>query len=418
MKNFIIFFLLSLTAVFLNSCEKKDASGPIKIALIEPMSGPYAAVGQDMLASLNFYIDEINKSGGVLNGRKFEVVPFDNAMKAEKTTELLRKAIDDGIKFVTQGAGTNHALNIIKQVDKWNSRNPGKEVLYLNHSAVTTSLTNELCSFYHFRFDANVDMKVAGLVSHMAADKEINKLYLFNQNYAFGKSIRDASIRFISDRASHIEIVGNELIAPFGKVQDFTPYVSKIKLSGANAILTGNWGPDAYRLVNALADSGVKVKLYGPYIAQANGMQSMGKNALFNPIIQIKEFQPTDSDQKNWIVKVNDSHLKTTTFTPDFDRMRFMTEMLAKAINNTKSTEPKKVALELENMLGRGAYGSVQMRESDHQIQFDMIVTKISGDSERTIQYKGKDFKVSFEEVGKVAQIDTTLSTSCEMKKP
>ena len=221
MKNFIIFFLLSLTIVFLSSCEKKDASGPIKIALIEPMSGPYAAVGQDMLASLNFYIDEINKSGGVLNGRKLEVVPFDNAMKAEKTTELLRKAIDDGIKFVTQGAGTNHALNIIKQVDKWNSRNPGKEVVYLNHSAVTTSLTNELCSFYHFRFDANVDMKVAGLVSHMAEDKKINKLYLFNQNYAFGKSIRDASIRFISNRAPHIEIVGNELIAPFGENTKF-----------------------------------------------------------------------------------------------------------------------------------------------------------------------------------------------------
>mgnify|MGYP001211613086 FL=1 len=147
-------------------------------------------------------------------------------------------------------------------------------------------------------------------------------------------------------------------------------------------------------------------------------MQSMGKNALFNPIIQIKEFQPTDSDQNNWIVKVNDSHLETTTFTPDFDRMRFMTEMLAKAINNANSTEPKKVALELENMLGRGAYGSVQMRGNDHQIQFDMIVTKISGDNERTIQYKGKDFKISFEEVGKIPQIETTLSTTCAMKKP
>jgi len=417
MRNFTIFFIIILS-FFLSNCEKKDVKGPIKIALIEPMSGPYAAVGQDMLASLKFYVDQINKKGGVLNGRKLEVVPFDNAMKAEKTTELLRKAIDDGIKFITQGAGTNHALNIIKQVDKWNSRNPGKEVIYFNHSAVTTSLTNELCSFYHFRFDANVDMKVAGLVSQMSKDEDVDKLYLFNQNYAFGKSVRNAGLKFVSERASHIQIVGNELISPFGKVQDFTPYVSKIKLSGANALLTGNWGPDAYRLVNALADSGVKIKLYGPYIAQSNGMHSMGKNILFNPIIQIKEFQPTDGNIENWIVKVNDNHLEATTFTADYDRMRFMIEMLVQSINNTQSIDPKKIAYELENMQGRGAYGNVKMREKDHQIHFDMVVTQISGDADRTIQYKGKDFKVSFKEIGKISQEDTTLNTTCIMKRP
>ena len=417
MRNFTIFFIIILS-FFLSNCEKKDVKGPIKIALIEPMSGPYAAVGQDMLASLKFYVDQINKKGGILNGRKLEVVPFDNAMKAEKTTELLRKAIDDGIKFITQGAGTNHALNIIKQVDKWNSRNPGKEVIYFNHSAVTTSLTNELCSFYHFRFDANVDMKVAGLVSQMSKDEDVDKLYLFNQNYAFGKSVRNAGLKFVSERASHIQIVGNELISPFGKVQDFTPYVSKIKLSGANALLTGNWGPDAYRLVNALADSGVKIKLYGPYIAQSNGMHSMGKNILFNPIIQIKEFQPTDGNIENWIVKVNDNHLEATTFTADYDRMRFMIEMLVQSINNTQSIDPKKIAYELENMQGRGAYGNVKMREKDHQIHFDMVVTQISGDADRTIQYKGKDFKVSFKEIGKISQEDTTLNTTCIMKRP
>ena len=117
-----------------------------------------------------------------------EIVPMDNAMKAEKTTELLRKAIDDGIRFITQGAGSSHALNIIKQLEKYNARNPGKEVLFLNHSAVTTSFTNENCTFFHFRFDSNVDMKVAGLVSHMSKDKSIKKVYLFNQNYVYGQT--------------------------------------------------------------------------------------------------------------------------------------------------------------------------------------------------------------------------------------
>ena len=74
-----------------------------------------------------------------------EIVPMDNAMKAEKTTELLRKALDDGIRFVVRRR-VKSCSNIIKQLEKYNSRNPGKEVL-LNHSAVTTSFTNEDCTF-------------------------------------------------------------------------------------------------------------------------------------------------------------------------------------------------------------------------------------------------------------------------------
>ncbi len=65
-----------------------------------------------------------------------------------------------GLSYIIQGVGSNHVLNIIKFVGKHNKRNPGKEILLLNHSAVTSAFTNELCSFWHFRFDANVDMKV------------------------------------------------------------------------------------------------------------------------------------------------------------------------------------------------------------------------------------------------------------------
>ena len=149
MYNLKIIFI-ALLSLFLISCEKKETSGPIKIAAIEPLSGPYAAVGKDLIDHIIFSASEINKNGGI-NGRMIEIVPMDNAMKAEKTTELLRKAIDDGIRFITQGGGSSHALNIIKQLEKHNSRNPGKEVLFLNHSAVTTSFTNKDCTFFHFR---------------------------------------------------------------------------------------------------------------------------------------------------------------------------------------------------------------------------------------------------------------------------
>ena len=111
----IIFCLILFSA-----CEKKETKGPIKIAAIEPLSGPYAAVGKDIIDGIKYSADVINENGGI-NGRMIEIIPMDNAMKAEKTTELLRKAIDENIRFVTQGGGSSHALNIIKQLEKYNN---------------------------------------------------------------------------------------------------------------------------------------------------------------------------------------------------------------------------------------------------------------------------------------------------------
>ncbi len=100
------------------------AEDDIKIGLIEPLSGPIAAVGQDALNSFQFAAEQVNAQGGVLGGRHLVVVGLDNAMKAEKTTEQLKRAVDTGLRYIIQGVGSNHALNIIKFVNKHNKRNP------------------------------------------------------------------------------------------------------------------------------------------------------------------------------------------------------------------------------------------------------------------------------------------------------
>ena len=417
MYNLKIIFIAFLS-LFLISCEKKETSGPIKIAAIEPLSGPYAAVGKDLIDGIVFSASEINKNGGI-NGRMIEVVPMDNAMKAEKTTELLRKAIDDGIRFITQGGGSSHALNIIKQLEKYNSRNPGKEVLFLNHSAVTTSFTNDDCTFFHFRFDSNVDMKVAGLVSHMSKDNSVKKVYLFNQNYVYGQTFRETATRLLEKNAPNIEIVGDELIQPFGKVQDFNPYITKIKLSGADTVLTGNWGPDAYRFVNALKDAGLKVKMFGIYISAPSGMAAMGKNLLYNDVIVVKEFNPTNSNAPDWYKNYESEIIKSTEMTPDADRLRFMLEMFKSAIEKANSFEPVDIAYALEGIEGRSVDGGkIFMRKDDHQIHFDMQALLVSEKADQSIIYRGKDFDMSYINVGNIPVEDITLNTSCKMKRP
>ena len=390
---------------------------PIKIAVIEPYSGPVAAIGLEALDTLRLAADRINDRGGVLGGRKIELVAMDNAMNAEKTTQQLKKAIDQRIKFVMQGVGSNHALNIIKQVNKHNKRNPGRRMLYLNNAAVTTAFTNELCSFWHFRFDANVDMKVAGLATQMGRDSSIRKVYMINQNYAFGKSVQAAGRRMIKQRTK-ARLVGDDLIVPFGKTLDFTPYVAKIKSSGADTVLTGNWGGDLTRLVKAVGEAGVKVQFYTFYGGIPSSVFGYGKeNGQKVQIKQISESHMNDETRPEVlaIAAANEKKFQRSWYS---DRYRFVLEMFAKAVDKAGSDKPIAVARALEGMTYPGARGDMVMRAKDHQIQLPMVVSTIDLQAPKKMIYNGKPVGLGWKTDGWVSREDLTLPTTCKMKRP
>ncbi len=390
----------------------------IKIGLIEPLSGPIAAVGQDALDSFQFAAEQVNAQGGVLGGRQLVVVGLDNAMKAEKTTEQLKRAVDTGLRYIIQGVGSNHALNIIKFVNKHNKRNPGDEIIFLNHSAVTTAFTNELCSFWHFRFDANVDMKVAALVTQMSRDPEIKKVYLLNQNYAYGKSFQAAAQRLLAERAPSIEVVGDELIVPFGKVLDFTPYIAKIKASGADTILTGNWGPDMVRFVKGAVGAGLDVQFYTIYGGLTSSISGYGDDATKVNLKQITEMHQNHPGLPQDLVDYSAGFMETYQDTFYADRQRWLIYMLAEAIEDAGTADPIPVARALEGMTFEGPLGEVQMRAEDHQMLMPLVVSTLTEQAAMPVIYKGKDFGVAFATDGVVSSEDSTLVTTCEMDRP
>ncbi len=395
---------------------------PVRLGLIEPFSGPIAAVGRDTLEIYEFYANVINQRGGVLDGRSIEIVPLDNAMNAEKTTQQLRKAVDDGLRFISQGVGSNHALNIIKFLGKHNRRNPEQSILFLNHSAVTTDFTNDLCSFWHFRFDANVDMKVAALATQIGRNQDVSKVYLLNQNYAYGQAFQKAAQRFLAERASNIEIVGDELIVPFGKVLDFTPYVAKIQASGADTVLTGNWGPDLIRFVKAAASSGLRTPFYTIYGGIPSSIAGVGSaDGLAVQLKQITEmhendpiYNQQDQEQLNILAAWKDSSGKSMYS----DRIPWLIFMFAAALDKAGSDDPALVGAALEGMTYKGPAGEVEMRADDHQIIFPMVISSMTNQAERPFLYNGEDFGVAWQTDAWVSAEDLTLPTTCDMKRP
>src|SRR6202012_1906880 len=127
----------------------------------------------------------------------------------------------------------------------------------LNCGALANDLHPAQCDFWHFRFAGSVDMRAAARIKSLPAD--LKKVYLLNQDYLFGQSIQHDTKKWLAKRRLDIEIVGDELM-PFGKVQDFSSSVAKIKASGAQSVVTGNYNRDLNLLIKAAVDDGLNVR--------------------------------------------------------------------------------------------------------------------------------------------------------------
>ena len=393
----------------------------IKVAYIDPLSGAFANVGEQGLAEFRFAVDAINKRGGVLGGRKLEVVPFDNKVSPQESLNQLKRVIDQDIRYITQGNSSAVAGALIEAVNRHNERNPGKEILYLNYAAVDPAFTNDKCSFWHFRFDANADMKMESLTTWMAGRKEIKKVYLLNQDYSFGHAVKKAARELLARKRPDVQIVGDDL-HPLGKVTDFAPYVAKIKASGADSVITGNWGNDMSLLVKAGREAGLDVNWYTYYAGGLGTPTAMGEAAAGKVKI-IAEYHSNVANNKaaKWDA---DYRKQAPKGNPDFYFLRgkIMWDMFAKALNQAKSADTKAVALALEGMKHDGELGEVEMRKSDHQLIQPLYVMTLvksaakGGPKEAKIDLEGSGLAPVTE--ARLEAYTSAQPTSCIMKRP
>ena len=400
-----IFTFLAASVLLVSTANAET----VKLALIDPLSGAMAGAGQPALSHMQFEAERLNAKGG-LNGNKIEIVGYDNKVNPQESLVQLQKAIDDGVRYIVQGNGSSVASALISAVDKHNRRNPGKEVLFLNYAAVDPAFTNERCTFWHFRFDANADMKMNAITSWMADRKDIKKVYLINQDYSFGHAVSEAAREMLQEKRPDIEVVGNDF-HPLGKVKDFTPYVSKIKASGADAVITGNWGQDITLLVKAAADYGLQAPFLTYYGASSGVVTQTGDKGV-DRIYQINEYYGDFDDPE--MAKRQVAMYKEKGWDFYYLRLSTMMEMLKKATDQAKSIDPVKVAFTLEDLSMDTPTGEVTMRKSDHQIQLPLFMSVMKGD----MKYGAEGTDYNFHKIGEISREDVSLPTTCEMRRP
>ncbi len=383
----------------------------VKLVRIDPLTGLLGPVGVSQAKGYQFFAEKFSGAGNPA-GVKFEFSAIDNKLSPAESLNALKAAIDQGARYIIQGNGSSVALALVDAVNKHNERNPGKEVVYLNDSAVDPDLTNSKCSYWHFRFDADTSMKMEAMSSFMADRKEIKKVYILGQNYSHGVQVAKYAKETLARKRPDIQIVGEDL-HPLAQVRDFAPYIAKIKASGADTVITGNWGSDLSLLVKAANEGGFTGNFF-TYYAGVTGTPTALGTAAAGRVYQVAYNHYNMGGQMDkWMKEFNDKY-KDDFYTGSTIRIF---ETLGAAMAKAKSTDPVKVAAALEGIKVKSFNGEVEIRKADHQLQQPLYVS-VWQKADKKYPYSPENTGMTLAPLKEYPSYVSSTPTSCQMKRP
>jgi branched-chain amino acid transport system substrate-binding protein len=382
----------------------------VKIALIDPQTGLMGPLGLNQMRSWQFFAEEFSKKNPA--GVKFELIAFDNKLSPAESLTAFNAALDQGVRYFAQGNGSSVAGALIDAINKHNARNPGKEVLLLNYAAVDPDFTNSKCSYWHFRFDADTSMKIEAMTTFMKDQPDIKKVYLLNQNYSHGHQVAKYAKEALARKRPDVQIVGEDY-HPLAQVRDFAPYIAKIKASGADTVITGNWGSDLALLIKAANEGGYDGKFYTYYTGVTGTPTALGSSGA-GRVYQIAYSHYNMGGQMGkWMAdfkaKYNDDMFTGAIPTA----YNVLTHAMAKA----KSTDPVKVAAAMEGLKVDNYNGEVEMRKTDHQLQQVLYLT-VWQKADAKYPYSPENTGMTLAPVREFPAYVASTPTSCQMKRP
>lgn len=390
---------------------------PIRIAYIDPLSGAFANVGDLGYKHYAYLAEWINDRGGI-DGHKLKIIPMDNKNSPQEALVQLQRAADEGIQYVTQGLGSHVAGALISGVNKYNRRHPNSRIAYINYAAQNPKFYNELCSYWHLGLDANLEMKMNAITDYVANADDIDKVFFINQDYSYGQGWSRVGKRMLREKAPDVEIVG-DVLHPIGKVKDFSPYVAQIKSSGADAVITGNWGNDLTLLIKAGADAGLDVKYFTQAAGGLGAPTAIGKAGV-DKVFLISTFYSDlteETETPEWFmdfVQGFEERYGDQGYYWYYTQMIWIVQMLDKAVEQTGTTDPGAVIAAMEDMRHETPFGEVWIRDSDHQFLQPLYLSKY--DDAAAIKLEGTDIGLTGVET--YPPEETAVPTDCSMNRP
>ena len=349
------------------------AGDEIVFGVLEPLSGPFKDVGDRYANAVRFAVEQINKEGGLL-GKKVVAEVEDDALKPAIAARKAKKLVlEKGAKFIMTGTGSHITLAMNTVAKKY-------KVINLTYGTEAAKITGSAFIPYTFRACLNTDQHSAAVVEYIVKKfPQFKKYYIICQDYSFGREAAEGfRKKFNEIKPKGARIVG-EIFHPIA-TKDFAPYISAIMASGAEVVLSGNWGTDLRLLIKHGASMGWKAKLGNYFLNDPLILRDLGKESM--GFVGADAYMITLDTPKNkeflakWSEKFKDAPLAFRYPTLSMGRAYWAVRFLAEAIKKAGSTDAEAVIKAWEGMSFETAWGEVTMRACDHQ----MITPGVAGE--------------------------------------
>jgi branched-chain amino acid transport system substrate-binding protein len=391
------------------------SAAPVKIGLVETLSGPQASTGQAYRAAVRYTIDQVNAAGG-WNGEPVQLLEYDNQGGPAGAADKLKAAAADGVSIVVQGASSAIGGQITEDVRKYNIRNPGKEMVYINMGAEALELTGEKCNFHHFRFAGNAQIRTKALVEGMKKANALGtKVYAINQNYSWGQDMEQATVDFQKEGGY---TVVEKTLHDVNKVQDFAPYVAKIAASGADTVITGNWSNDLLLLMKASKAAGLKARYGTVYLDQPGNIANAGDLALGNFVAHTFNAEANEAEGMPFVedYKAKTGRVPVFVEPQTVFGMKMVMDALKRTPADNGALNVNAFVKVLETTRIPTPMGEMSMREADHQAQLPIVVSTVSRDAKLKVDGTDMGFKPTL--LLTAEQAATPVQATCKMKRP
>jgi branched-chain amino acid transport system substrate-binding protein len=404
--------LLAGAAMFLASAG--IASAQLKVAVIENLSGPGSATNRLFAVGMKTGLAMVNQAGG-WKGQAIEYLEYDSQGSSSVAADKTRAAISDGAHILVSGGSSAVAGQIVEDVRKHNLRNPDRRIIFMNVGAEASDFTGEKCNFYSFKYAMNAEIRVKALVTAMKAAGALgDRVFSINQNYSWGKDMEAAIVRYAGPMGY---TVVDKVLHDVSKIQDFSPYVARIKSSNASTVITGNWGSDLILLVKEIGATGLKVQLGSTFLELPGTLSSAGSSTLgyYTADFYIPEAGGAAAKELFERYKALAGTLPTTSEVKSVMLAQMLQAALA-SVERGPKIDPTQIALALEKAKIQTPIGEMSMRAADHQASVPLVVSIVSKDA--AFKVDGTDMGFKPVKVIPGPEAISPVQDSCKMDRP
>jgi branched-chain amino acid transport system substrate-binding protein len=223
---------------------------PIKIGMVDPLTGVYAAVAQNEVIGARLAVERINAKGGVL-GRPIELLVEDSANDVGTGVQKTRKLIDrDQVNFIIGDVNSAIAQAMAQVTAE-------KKVLHVVSGGHTDGITGKDCKWNVYRV-CNTTRMEANSVSDLLFNKYGKKWHFITPDYAFGHTLQEACAENLKKLGG--AVTGNEL-TPLG-TNDFSAYLIKARAANPDVLLLLVQGSDMVNCLKQIVQFGINRQIH------------------------------------------------------------------------------------------------------------------------------------------------------------